>query len=115
MNRPYLNRIAIWQAIPEKELYSNQYQADLEYIISPSNVIKSVSVAEPLYSYARNFVKDKLNFALFIYTDEKSAVKMDKFLKDTAKKIKKTDVLEILAMSGRNSYRYLDIYYKGDK
>lgn len=107
-----LNRPALWRPIRSQETSVRKYSGAYPYK-TKSGVIAQSSIANPVIRYAKNFTKFKLDFSLFIFTDETDLAKIEGFFADLAKKLKKSDITQTLMIASMSDFTYLDTYYGG--
>lgn len=105
--KPVLDKIAIWTPIPDKGVFSKTFIGRLEYQ-DKNGVLGQASVSRPIYSYAKNYAKFKLDFSLFVYTDNSDTEDVVKALDEAAKKIKKKEIDNVVGTAGYGNFRYLE-------
>lgn len=109
MNRTEINRVALWQAKPVDQLTINRIGAGRVYY--RDNI--AVTSEDPLYRYAKNFIKETkdgaVKFCLFIITPLKDKKRLEDFLNAAAEKVQEQQAVEA---NEDDDFAYLDYYFK---
>lgn len=108
-----INRVALWKPIRSSEISIRTYTNAYPYM-NKGGILGHGSVANPVYRYAKNFTKHKLDFALFIFSTESDVKKIQDYFDSVVEKLKKKDISETLVKASMSNFAYID-YYKGEK
>lgn len=109
-SQPKLNTLSIWAAIPVDGMYSKKYISNRTYSIDNDYGVASVN--KPIYAYAKNLKRSKLDFSLFMYSDSPNQETIEKFFNESVKSIKTELITEALVIASSNNFKYTDIKFK---
>jgi hypothetical protein len=96
------NRIGICNSLRGNEMYKRVYSGGYPYL-NNGLIVRSSSIV-PIYSYGKNYKKHDSDFALFVWTTESDAAKIEKLFENTLDSVTKDNIDKI---SDKGSFVYI--------
>lgn len=98
-----LNQLAIWLPMNTSELSIKAFPEGYSYK-SKLGVSFTSNFLNPVYRYAKNYIKDGKKFSLCIISTEQYTNKMEKWLDEQAKKIDSKEIVP--------KFKMLSVFYE---
>jgi len=108
--QPILNRLCVWAKIPTDGLYSKKYTSNRTY--SVGRELGVASTDKPVYAYAKNYKKSKLDFSLFMYSDSSDEKVIEEFFDKSISKVTAQVVADALVIASSNNFEYTELEFK---
>ena len=108
-----LDQPALWRPIRNPQVSIRKYGGGFPFI--KSGILQHSTLTTPVFRYAKNFTKFKKEFSVFMFTHESDISEVEKLFGAVVKKLKSTDVLEVLSAASMSTFKYADSEYGGDK
>jgi len=106
-----LDEVAIWRAKLTDELTVRENPAGRPY--EDNNIIKKTT--KVAYRYAKNYELEGAKFCLFIFTYDKKAKTIEKFLDKVAKTVTAEQIKSVEGAGLFSGFEWINVKYKGDK
>lgn len=97
------DRVGICHALRRDDMYVRTFSGGYPYF--KNGVLLRSSSLEPIYSYGKNYAKNKQKFALFVWTTDNDEAAVEKRFKALVKDISKEKVAQV---ADDGSFTYLD-------
>jgi hypothetical protein len=101
------------RGLEEDDIQVNKYAGGYPYKLN--GVLRESDSRTPIYSYAKNYKKYNEMFCIFLWSPESDIQKIEKFMDDSVKLVKKDQIKKIVSDPVFSNWQYLDTEYKGDK
>lgn len=108
-----LNQIAIWRPFGSDKMLKREAPRGQSFKVAGSPAIQSSDL--PLLRYAKDYERFGAKFCLFVRTFEADETVAEKALDNTAKSLKKTEILQGVAGAGNSNFVYTDKFLGGAK